>query len=245
MALEFAREGARVAVSGRRKDRLLAVVAEIEREGGQGLVVTCDVANDADVTRAVEEVVAALGALDVVVANAGFGVGGPFESLSAEDWRRQLDTNVVGLAICVRHALPHLKARRGRVVLVGSVAAFVPGPGTVAYAASKAAVRAIGQTLSVELTGTGVTCTTVHPGFVASEIGQVDNQGHFHAEWEDRRPAALMWTAERAAKVCVKAIYKRRREFVFTGHGKFGASMGMHFPGFVSLVMRWVEGRKR
>ena len=113
---------------------------------------------------------------------------------------------------------------------------MVPTAGNGAYTASKYAVRAIGQTLSLELAGSGVSCTTLHPGFVASEIAQVDNQGHYSPERSDKRPAALMWPADRAARVMIDAIEKRKREYTFTAHGKLGAFIGQHMPGAIQLA---------
>lgn len=233
LALAFADEGAAVAVSGRREDRLEQVVEEIESHGAKGLAVRCDVADEASVAEAVQKVVRTLGGLDVAVANAGFSVAGRIEKLSAADWRRQLDVNVIGLAMTARYALPHLRERKGRMVLIGSVASMLATPGMGAYSASKSAVRAIGQALAVELHGTGVTCTTIHPGYIESEIAQVDNQGRFDASREDRRPQNLMWPADKAARVMVDAIAKRKREYTFTGHGKVGAFAGRHMPGLV------------
>lgn len=233
LALELAREGAAVAVSGRREDRLTKTVSAIESEGGVGLAVRCDVTDEASVAEAVQTVVRELGGLDVAIANAGFAVEGRIEKLSAADWRRQLDTNVIGAAMVARYAIPHLRERKGRIALVGSIASMLSIPGLGAYSASKYAVRAIGQTLSAELHGSGVTCTLLHPGYVESEIDQVDNQGRFHPERDDQRPRRLMWPADRAAKVMVDAIAKRKREFTFTGHGKVGAFAGRHLPGLV------------
>jgi NAD(P)-dependent dehydrogenase (short-subunit alcohol dehydrogenase family) len=237
LALAFADQGADVAVSARREDRLAEVVAEIESRGRRGLAVACDVADEDQVQAAVSEVVETFGALDVAVANAGFGVAGTIEDLDAAAWRRQLDVNVVGLAITARHALPHLRDRGGRVALVGSASSMIPLPGNGAYSASKAGVRMIGQTLSMELHGSGVSCTTLHPGFVESDIARVDNQGVYHPEREDRRPQKLMWPTDKAARVMVKAIHKRRREYVFTGHGKVGGFLGRHWPGLVHFAV--------
>jgi NADP-dependent 3-hydroxy acid dehydrogenase YdfG len=238
LALEFARQGADLALSARRIERLQALVSEIEGLGRSALAVPCDVVDEAAVQQAADTVATHFGRLDIAIANAGFGVGGRIERLDAATWRRQLDTNVVGVAMTARYALPHLRNTHGRLVLIGSVAALLPGPGSGAYAASKAAVRSIGETLAVECAGTNVSVTTIHPGFVQSEIAQVDNDGHFDAERKDKRPARLMWTAERAAKVMLRAIARREREFVFTGHGKVGAFFGQHFPGIVQLLLQ-------
>jgi NAD(P)-dependent dehydrogenase (short-subunit alcohol dehydrogenase family) len=242
LALELSRKGADIAVSARRIDRLQALVREIEGLGRSALAIPCDVCEETSIREAVEKLLAYFGRLDIAIANAGFGVYGRIERLDAADWRRQLDTNVIGLALTARYALPHLRVARGRMVLLGSVAAHLPGPGTGAYAASKAAVRSIGETLSVECAGTGVSVTTVHPGFVESEIGRVDNQGQFDATRKDTRPARLMWSAERAARVMARAIERREREFVFTGHGKVGAFLGRHFPGLTQTIFTRFSG---
>lgn len=233
LALAFADEGAAVAVSGRREDRLQRVVDELEERGAKGLAVRCDVTDEASVAEAVRKVVRTFGGLDVAVANAGFSVAGRIEKLSAADWRRQLDVNVIGTAMTARYAIPHLRERQGRLALVGSVMSMVSIPGLGAHSASKYAVRAIGQALAVELHGSGVSCTTIYPGYTESEIAQVDNQGRFDASREDRRPKNLLWPTDRAARVMVDAIAKRKREYTFTAHGKAGAFAGRHMPGLV------------
>ena len=243
LARELARAGADVALSARRADRIEALAEELRASGVRAIALPCDVTQESSVEQAVTKAVAELGRLDIAIANAGFGVSGSIESLSIEDWRRQLDTNVIGLVATARYALPHLRATRGRLALVGSVSSMVPTAGNGAYSASKYAVRAIGQTLSLELAGSGVSCTTLHPGFVASEIAQVDNAGRFSAERKDKRPAALMWPADRAAKVMVDAIEGRRREYTFTVHGKLGAFLGRHLPGLIQLAGARAGGR--
>ncbi len=231
LALAFAAEGASVAVSGRRQARLDEVTRAIDALGGRGLAVTCDVTDETTLARAVDQVVGEFGQLDVVVANAGFSVSGRVLRHTAEDWRRQFETNVIGAAMTVHHAMPELLKTGGRVALVASVASMFTYPTGGPYCASKAALRAIGKTLSIELTGTGVSCTTIHPGFVESEIAQVDNHGHFDASRPDSRPGKLMWPADRAARVMVKAIHRRKREFVFTWHGVAATWIARHFPG--------------
>ena len=245
LALGFADEGAAVAVSGRREDRLQEVVNELEARGTKGLAVRCDVTDEASVAEAVQKVVRTFGGLDVAVANAGFSVAGRIEKLSAADWRRQLDVNVIGTAMTARYAIPHLRERKGRLALVGSVAAMMSAPGVGAYSASKYAVRAIGQALAIELHGSGVTCTTVHPGFIESEIAQVDNQGRYDASRKDARPKNLMWPAERAARAMIDAIARRKREYTFTGHGRVGAFAGRHIPGVVHFGLTRAKNRDK
>lgn len=236
LALELARQGAQVAVSGRRQDRLDEVVAACEALGRPALAVPCDVRDEAACQAAVQAILERFGVLDVCVANAGYGVVGKVEQLTDAQWRAQFDVNVFGVLNTVRAALPQLKLSRGRVALISSVAVFANPRRNAAYNASKAAVAALGATLWAELHGSGVSCTTIYPGLVHSEIGQVDNQGVYHPEKKDPRPQAVMWTSEKAARVMADAIADRRRELVFTGHGKLIALVARLFPGVMARL---------
>lgn len=237
MAFEWARLGYKVAISARRKELLEEIALGIKNSGGQALVVPVDIMEEKSIEDAVKTIITAWGRLDVVVANAGFGVFGSIETLTAKDWNRQLQGNVVGLALTVKYALPYLKQTQGRVGLVGSVGAYVPNPNVGAYGASKAAVHSIGLTLQAELMGTGVSCTTIHPGFVVSEIARVDNDGIWHPERTDPRPAKLMWPTDKAAKVMVKAIMARKRVYIFTTHGRIIVWLQRWFPGLVRTMI--------
>ncbi|HET9481361.1 MAG TPA: SDR family NAD(P)-dependent oxidoreductase, partial [Candidatus Polarisedimenticolia bacterium] len=174
LAREFARQGADVVLAARRLDRLRALAAEIQARGRRALAVGCDVTVDGDVEHAAAAAVETLGRIDVVVANAGFGVVGRVEGLQLEDYRRQFETNVFGVLRTIHATLAHLETTRGRLVIVGSVAGYVAAPGASPYAMSKFALRALAESLGHELRSRGVTVTLVSPGFVESEIRLVD-----------------------------------------------------------------------
>jgi len=237
LALEFSRKGATLAVSARRIDLLEVLVKEIEAGGGKAKAFYCDVLDIKSIETCAQQIVDHFKKMDVVVANAGGGVMGTIEKLTEADWHRQLNLNVTGLALTCKYALPHVRKTKGRLVLIGSVAAFLPNPGIGAYGASKAAVHSIGETLQVELAGSSVSCTTIHPGFVDSDITRVDNQGNFHPDAKDPRPANLMWPTDKAARVMVKAIAKRKKVYVFTGHGKLMVTIGKYFPKLARKIM--------
>jgi len=243
MARQFARDGAQVAISGRRRDRLEEVAQAITRDGGEAWPVVCDVTDEDAVKTTLAGVGDRFGRIDVVVANAGMSVSGRIDKLSMEHWRRQMDVNVCGAAITARHAVPWLRETKGRLALVGSVAATVHFAGAAPYQASKAAVAALGNSLWIELAKDGISVTTLHPGFVRSEIHQVDNEGAVHPEREDRRPAWLMWETEPAARVMCRAIHRRRRQLVFTWHGRLAWFLGQHFPGLTARLTRTIENR--
>src|SRR5205085_4300965 len=146
------------------------------------LVIACDVTRDDDVKGAVAAAVRRWSKLDVVVANAGFGVVGTLESLSVEDYRRQFDTNVFGVLRTIYAALPEIEKAKGNVVIIGSVAGWAASPGASPYAMSKFAVRALADAIRPELRLGGVRVTLISPGFVESNIRRVDNQGRLQAE---------------------------------------------------------------
>jgi len=237
MAFEWARLGYKVVLSARRNELLEAIASEIKSSGGEALVVPVDIMDETSIENAVLHIITTWGRIDVAVANAGFGVVGSIERLTAADWNRQLQGNVTGLALTVKYALPHLKQTGGRIGLVGSVGAYLPNPSFGAYGASKAAVHSIGSTLQVELMGSGVSCTTLHPGFVESEITRVDNEGMRHPERVDPRPENLIWPTNKAAQVMVKAVMKRKRIYIFTTHGRVIVGLQRWFPGLVRLII--------
>ncbi len=230
MAFEFATRNCKVVVSGRREERLQEVVEQLGKMGSEASAVVCDVTKDKSVRTAIEYVVGKYGRLDIVVANAGFGVGGMFEKISSEQWRAQMDTNVVGVAVTLREALPELRKNGGRAAVVSSVMGKFALAGSAPYCASKHALMGLCNCLRQELAGTGVSLTNLLPGLVESEIYQIDNDGVYHSDWKDRRPTKLKWPADKAAKVMVDAVANRTTECTFTGHGKILGFFGQHLP---------------
>jgi len=236
MALEFARLGAFVAVSGRRKDKLEATVREIEKEGGQGLVVPCDVSKEDQVISAVTLIRKNYERIDVAIANAAFSVSGNIEKLEAADWRRQFDVNVIGAAMIAKHTLPELRKTKGRLALVGSAASLTTVPGFGVYTASKYALRALGQTLAMELHGSGVSCTLLYPGYMDTEFAQINNQGQFDPK-KEKVNTPLMWSTEKSARVSIRAIQRRKREYAFSALSKVFCWLGAHFPSILHFYL--------
>ena len=247
LAREFSREGADVALAARRVDRLEALASEIAKMGRRAVVMPCDVTRDGDLERAADRARAALGKLDVVVANAGFGVTGKLETLSIDDYRRQFETNVFGVLRTVFATLDDLKATRGRLVLIGSVSGHVAVPGSSAYSMSKFAVHGLAGALGHELAQYGVAVTLISPGLVESEIGQVDNRGVWRAQAPRRPlPASIVMATPTAARKIVGAVARRRREAVITGFGKAAVALQRHLPWLLAAIIRrfGIKGRR-
>lgn len=245
LARELAHEGADVVLTARRRDRIQELAREIEATGGHAIAVECDVTRDGDLERAVTAAVQRYGRLDIAVANAGFGVAGRVDELSLEDYRRQLETNVFGVIRTVYATLPELKKARGQIVIVGSVSGHVPTPGTSPYSMSKFAVRGFAESIHDELTADGVSVTLVSPGFVDSDIRRVDNRGSLHEGAPDPVPAWLRMPADRAVRTITRAIRRRQREVIVTGHGKVLVLVYRHAPWLLQFLITHVGAPKR
>lgn len=128
------------------------------------IALRCDVTREADVRRAAEAVLAALGPPDVLVNNAGAFLLRPLADTSDAEFRQQLEVNTVGAFLVARAFLPAMAERGGHVITVGSVADHVGFPGNVAYAASKYGVRGLHEALRAEFGGAGVRFTLLSPG---------------------------------------------------------------------------------
>lgn len=224
-------------LAARRVDRLRALSDELTASGRRALAVPCDVTVEGDLGRAVAAARDAFGRLDVVVANAGFGVVGPVQALTVDDYRRQFETNVFGVIRTAHATVADLMKTRGRFVVIGSVSGHISVAGSSAYSMSKFAVRAFAASLGHELAPHRVTVTLISPGFVDSEIRRVDNRGVLRDGGADSVPRWLIVPTPVAARRIVRAIARRRREAVITGHGRTTVFMQRHAPWLVHWIV--------
>jgi short-subunit dehydrogenase len=245
MAREFARRGADVVLLARRWERLEALALEVRARGRRALTIRCDVIVDEDLEKAVAETLEEFGRIDWVVANAGFGVAGAVHKLTIEDYRRQFETNVFGVLRTVQATREALIASRGSVAIMGSVMSYLALPTGSPYAMSKHAVGALARSFRAEMARHGVGVTLLAPGFVDSEIRQVDNQGEHHPDAKDRIPGWLSMDTDKAAAKLVKGTLKRKRVVVITGHGKIVVFLERHVPWLVSFLIKILGVDKR
>lgn len=221
LAWQLAQAGTKLTLAARRAELLENLAQRIAAAGkDKPVVVACDVACDGDLEKAVAETVRQWGKLDVVIANAGFGVVGALAKLTIEDYRRQFETNVFGVLRTIYAALAEIEKAKGSVVIVGSVSGWTASPGASPYAMSKFAVRALANSITPELRLKGVKVTLISPGFVASNIRCVDNQGKFHADAMEQIPAWLVVPTEKAVREILRVVARGKREAIITGHGK-------------------------
>jgi NAD(P)-dependent dehydrogenase (short-subunit alcohol dehydrogenase family) len=170
-AIEFARAGAKVVLTGRREKEGAQVVAEIKKLGGDAGFVRADVARDADVKGMVDFTVDKFGRLDIAFNNAGVEWMGPLDQATEAEYRRVFDINVWGVLNSMRHEIPvMLKTGGGAIVNTSSVAANV-GMGQVSiYTASKHAVEGLTKALALEFAKQNIRINAVAPGAIATEM---------------------------------------------------------------------------
>jgi NAD(P)-dependent dehydrogenase (short-subunit alcohol dehydrogenase family) len=161
IARMLADEGHALTLVSRTAAKIEAAAAEIG-----ALAVAADVSQEEGAERAVALHRERHGRLDLLVNSAGVGVGGRIEDLSTKHWDLQIGVNLRGTFLVTRAALPLLRAARGQVVNLASIAGTIPTPGLAAYGAAKAAVISFTRSLNAEMADDGVRATAICPGFV-------------------------------------------------------------------------------
>jgi 3-oxoacyl-[acyl-carrier protein] reductase len=172
ISLELAAMGAAVAVSYRARESEAAdTVAEIMAAGGTAIALQGDVADATEAAALVEQAVARLGGLGVLVNNAGLSRDNLTMRMKDEEWRQVIDTDLSGAFWCARAAMrPMLKARWGRIINVSSVAGIAGNAGQPNYSAAKAGLIGLTKSLAREVGSRSITVNAVAPGFIATEM---------------------------------------------------------------------------
>lgn len=169
-AERLAAEGADVVLIGRTPERVLAVAERIAAAGGRACAIAADVTSEPDVHDAVRSCVDTFGRLDVAFNNAGdVGPGGPTAELSLDAWRRELDVNLTGTFLCLKHELAVI-AHGGSVLNNASIAAVSGTPGMAAYTAAKHGVLGLTRSSALEVTGRGVRVNALVTGNVDTPL---------------------------------------------------------------------------
>jgi short-subunit dehydrogenase len=176
-ALRLARDGAAIAICGRRRDRLDAAAADIRDAGGDALSIVADVTREADVNAFVERVVDRFGRLDVMICNAGFGIAGAIDDIAPDQMQKLMDVNYMGTYFAARAALPIFRRQgRGHLIIISSIVGKRGVPYMGAYAATKFAQVGLAECLRAELAGSAIYCTVVYPVSTETEFFDVMSQ---------------------------------------------------------------------
>ena len=205
LAIEIAARGANVGLVARRAGVTDEVVREIEAAGGKAVASPADVQSEDSIRVAAEKLRASLGAIDVLIANAGIGPTRDAADFSAEEVSDVINVNVIGASNSVAAVIPEMVARgSGQLVAISSLAAYRGLPRSAAYCASKAAVSAFFESLRLDLEPRGIDVTIIHPGFIKTPLtAGRESQMPFLMELDD------------AVGKMVRAIEKRRKSYSF------------------------------
>ncbi len=239
IARQLAPQGPRLVLAARRIEPLEAVAAQCRAAGAQAVAVRCDVGVEADCKALAEAAIAKFDRIDILVNNAGVSGHARFEDVSDFRWYEDmLRVNLMGSIWCTRHALAALKASRGLIVGIASLAGKVGVPGRTAYCASKFAQAGFFEALRTELMDTGVDVTVVFPGVVATNI-------RLHGYGADGKAAGVSglkedgaMRVEECARQIIVAMRARKRELVMTGRARLGLWLKLIAPRMVDNMAR-------
>jgi short-subunit dehydrogenase len=231
-AQRLAEAGASVCVTARRLEPLQDLCRLIEFVGGKAHAVACDVTDDAQVRRVVDECIERFGHVDVLVNNAAVQAYGYFDQLEWEAIQRTFDVNAFGAMRFARAVLPHFRKQgTGHIVNVASLAGRAAGPNLATYCATKHGVVGLSEAVRAELRGTGVEVTVVMPGYAKTELasGVPDLRGVKRVTPEEIAEAIVA-----ALKVPRFDVWAPRRLGLVVG---FGAMLPRRWREAVSRAM--------
>jgi len=246
LVIELAAQRPRLVLAARDAAALAAVAAAGTARGAEILVVPTDVTSEASCRALVERTVERFSRLDVLVNNAGIGMLARFdEVVDLRPYEQLMRVNYLGSVYPTYHALPHLKASRGQIVAISSLAGLNGVPLRTAYAATKHAQIGFFDSLRVELLDSGVSVSVICPDFVVSEI-------HKRALGPDGQPlgdnpmaASRIMTAEECADLMVTAIEQRQRLLVTSARGKQARWLKLLSPGSVDKLAAAAISKKK
>jgi NAD(P)-dependent dehydrogenase (short-subunit alcohol dehydrogenase family) len=171
IAVEFARQGARVAAADIDVEAAAATIESVRAGGGDGFAIRVDVTRGADAAAMAAQTLQRYGRIDALVNNAGARCIKPFLEHTEDDWRRMVDVNLTGHFLCAQAVVPAmLRQRKGKIVNLASIAAHVGRPDRVAYCAAKTGVLGFTRALAMDLRGSGICVTTLSPGSIATPM---------------------------------------------------------------------------
>ncbi|WP_118976165.1 SDR family oxidoreductase [Taibaiella koreensis] len=227
--------GASVALCARNLSRLESAFPD--RFSGRLLLVQADVAIEEDCGRFVAAIVSAWGRIDILINNAGMSMRALFADLELKVLKELMDVNFWGTVYMTKHALPYLKAARGTIAGISSIAGYRGLPGRTGYSSSKFAMQGFLEALRTELLHTGVHVMWAAPGFTASNIRNVALGAQGDAQKETPLDEKQLMSAEACANLIWKGVQKRKRTIVMTTQGKATVWLNKLFPGMMDKMV--------
>jgi len=239
LALQLARQGAKVTLAARRAEILEQVAEACRQNGGEALAIPTDVADETQCRALVEKTVDMFDQLDMLINNAGLAVIArlvDYSDLSL--FQHTMNVNFYGAVYCSYYALPHLIRSGGRIVAVSSLGGKVPLPYNSPYIASKFAMHGFFDSLRIELKRHGVSVTIICPYWVVTGF----HEAQMEKDGTPRGPSGRaiysknMMTADRCAEIILRSAYRRQRE-VLMGPGRMMVWLKLLAPGLLDRML--------
>ena len=198
----FSKEGAKVAIMGRKQDRLEAAAKEV---GGQALAVVGDLTNNNDLDNVISKTLNAFGKIDIVVNNGGVFAGFPLHETKDEDWDTIMDTNIRSVFQLTKRVLPHMMKRKaGAFIHISSILGLVAAPGVAAYNVSKGALLQFNRSIAMEYGSMGIRSNAVCPGMVKTEMTEeLMKDKELMQEWSKDYPIGRFGVPKDVANACL------------------------------------------
>lgn len=239
LALTLAPQRPRLVLAARNRDRLQTCADECTEVGAECLVVPTDVTDEAECARLIDAAVQQFGRIDILVNNAGGTMWARFDEV--EDlaiYERLMRLNYLSAVWLTHHALPHLKASRGLIVGVSSLAGLTGVPCRTGYAATKHAMFGFFDSLRIELDGTGVDVTMVAPDFVVSEIHKRALRGDGTPMTNTPMQESKIMDTRTCAEFIVGGMERRQRLVIMTPRGHLGRWLKLIAPKLIDNIAR-------
>ena len=233
----FGKQGAKIVITGRNKENLLAEADYLQSQGIEALAVVADSAIEADNKRMVDETIQRFGKIDILINNAGISMRSQVSEVDLEVIKKVMDINFYGTVYATKFALPHILKSQGSIVGISSIAGYRGLPERSGYSASKFAMQGFLESLRTELLKKGVHVLVACPGFTASNIRNTALTGDGKSQGESPRDEEKMMSAEEVAEHLLKAIKARKRDLILTSQGKMTVMMNKLFPGLMDKIV--------
>lgn len=237
LAFSFGNEGAKIIITGRKEAALLEVSEALTEAGIDNLAIISDVSIETDNVDMVNKTIQKYGKIDILINNAGMSMRAMFEDCDLKVIKSLMDINFWGTVYATKYALPHIKASKGSIVGVSSIAGYRGLPVRSGYSASKFAMNGFLEALRTELLHTGVHVLTACPGFTTSNIRKESFGADGISKGDTMRDEAKMMSSEEVAVRILKAVKNRDRGMILTLQGKMTVLINKFFPKMADILV--------
>jgi short-subunit dehydrogenase len=237
-AIAFAKDGARVVLSARNRERLEQAASEIKASGGQALVVPADVTKREEIAALIGAAMREWGAIHVLVNNAAYGLYAPIESMPEAELEALFKTNIYGVLYAIQETLPHMKRQGcGQIINITSTQGRIAFPYASSYCMSKHAIEAMSESLRLEVRPFGIDVIVVGPGLTATDFQK--NAKAAGMQFAPARSSVHGVSAEKVARAILRASRRRKRHVYLN----FESKLLLFLHGVCPHLTDWAVGR--